>query len=191
MKAIYARHLDIVLKHEVPEQLPGFEYFKPRLSKIERAKSKLEPGDRIFQKSAGDKIRLFLIFSTHPRQEEFNLEIGWSTKGRFPADLEMPSTSPSPDNAEMLADEGVVGFYNLYPRVTGKSHLGWAVWRCSVTIDHPRFREIFVQEDLQEVTEEKASERVKKAVSDCLADIKSVALPYFERLVQIKCNATP
>lgn len=50
MKAIYAKQLGIILKQEVPKQLSDFHFFKPHVTREQRAASNLEPGDRIFQR---------------------------------------------------------------------------------------------------------------------------------------------
>jgi hypothetical protein len=133
-----------------------------------------------------DGLSIFLVFSPHPRQEEFNLELAWSEQPEFPASLERPSVMPSVKGDEFAGGEAIVGFYNLFPRVTGKSHLGWPVWECSASIDDPKFLEIFVREDSLPVSEVIAEERVRTAISSSLKDIESVAMPYFSRLTTAK-----
>ena len=133
------------------------------------------------------RICYYLIFFRHPRQEEFSLRLAWSTQGRFPIDLEYPSTIPLEDGSETALAEAIVGYNFLCPRLTGKSHIGWAVWKCSVPFDHPLFRQIFVME-ASSVSDEDAlfgAARASKSISDidrwqCLFDrVERATWPQF------------
>jgi hypothetical protein len=187
MKKIYSGHLAIRLENEIPKRLPGFRLFSKPLPRSPKP-SNLSKGDVVFECRETDGLGLFLIFSKHPRQEEFNLDLAWTSAPEFPFALEIPSERIQPDGAEMRSDAGIVGFYELYPMVTGKSHLGWSVWKCSLDPLHPDFRRRFVEEDLQPVTDEQASERVSRAVNASIEDIQDVAIPYFARLRHVRAT---
>lgn len=189
MKAVYFKQVDVALHEQVPRQLPGFEPFRLRLSKDQRSTSNVERSDRIFRRSAQDGLGLFLVFCPHPRQEELYVDLAWSTKGRFPFDLQRPSLLLRAGRAELDCDEAIFGGDQFFPRETGKSHLGWPVWRCSVDIDDPSYMQAFLQEDMAPVSERQARDRAESAVTQSLADIKARVLPYFDELIRRKRSA--
>ena len=184
MKTIYFKQIDALLHNLVPRELAGFEPY--RLRRSSRAPCNIERTDRIFRRTVRDGFDLFIVFCPNPRQEELYVDLAWSTKGRFPCDIQRPSVILSPGRTELCQEEAFFGCDQLFTRETGKSHTGWAVWRCSVDINDPNFRRVFVQEDMAPVTDEQAHNRAESAVSQCLADIKVILMPYFDELVQRK-----
>jgi hypothetical protein len=186
MKAVYFKQVAAILDERVPQQLPGFEPFKLQLAKDERTTSNVERTDRVFRRRVREGLDLFLVFCPHPRQEELYVDLAWSTRGRFPFDLQRPSLLLKSGRGEFDREEAIFGGDQFFPRERGKSHLGWAVWRCSVGVDDPSYMQVFIQEDLAPVSEAQARSRAESAVMQGLADIKTWVLPYFDELISYK-----
>jgi hypothetical protein len=66
------------------------------------------------------------------------------------------------------------------------AHLGWDVWRCSVGIDRPDFRRIFIEEDLAPVSEAQARDLVATAIAACMKDLQDVAVPYLAEWLRFR-----
>ena len=178
MKAIYAKHVRAQLEEQMAAQFPHFEPFALRLKKDERHKATVFPGERIFRWVPGGDLHCFISVIPHQRQEKFMIEAGWSALGRFPYDIRRPTASPTRERKEFSLAECMVSFERLYHMKYGRAHLGWAVWKCSVDIDHPRFKEIFIEEDLAPVSEEQAFAMAKEAVRKAIEDTRDVVIPY-------------
>jgi len=189
MKAIYLRQLQEVLDRALPDALPGFARSALRLSKTEREGATLFQGSRLYARTvnAGTQF-IFLIPYSH--RERFKAEVGWSTTGRFPAALTSHGPSQLPAN-ELVMDEWLADFSDLYHRNRGLGHLGWDVWRCSVASDHPDFNRAFIAENMAAVSDEEARARAESAVRECVTDLQAIALPYLDEWARYRGSSVP
>jgi hypothetical protein len=178
MKSIYRKHLRDRFDVAMAMHFPEFAPLKLLLTKDQRREAVLFPGGRVYRRVVTNNVHVFINLIPHQSQEEFLLEVGWSTLGRFPYELTSTGIAIA-DGSEMEKSEWLTDFGSVFYRRFGRSHLGWEVWSCSVGADAPNFMQTFIQEDLAPVTEEQAISRVERAVAQCMTDIKDVVLPYF------------
>lgn len=185
MKAIYRKHVHEQFDGAMALRLPEFAPFVLRLTKEQRKEATLFAGSRIYRRVVAEGLHLFIHVIPHRTQEEFLLEVGWSTLGRFPHQL-TSNGIPTADGTEMERQEWLIDFGGIFHRRFGRSHLGWEVWRCSVAIDDPNYIQTFIREDLAPVSDSQARERVQSAVTQCIDDIEAVVLPYFDEMLRRK-----
>jgi hypothetical protein len=182
MKSIYRRHVHEVLDSRLPSALPGYVLQPLKLSKLERKAATLFPGSRLYSRALSEGT-LFIHMIPHRRQERIQAEVGWSASDRFP--IELSSTHPLTKAANELSEpEWLIDFSELYHRKYGLGFLGWPVWECSVSADDPNFLQVFMEEDLALVTEDRARERAEAAVGAFLKDLQDVAIPYLNEWIQ-------
>lgn len=210
MKAIYGKHVRGELDSQMAQHFPEFEPLSLRLSKEQRKQVTLFPGSRLYRCAVGKHLHLFIHMIPHQRQERFMLEVGWSTRGRFPHELSSTTTFIKPGRDELDEDEYLVDFNELYHRKYHHGFLGWDVWTCSLefpTLDLSRandlkykeayqaqiqaWKAVFVEEDARAITEAEAHDRARRAVLQCIKDIKDIVAPYFRDLIQRKTVAHP
>jgi len=185
MKRIYRRHVQAALDRQVPAALPGYALLPVRLSHAERAQATLFAGSRLYRRLLPEGWATFIHFIPHQTQEDLLVEVGWSLSGAFPHALS--SHGPARDPAdERLEEAWLIPFGLLYHRRYGRGFVGWEVWTCSVSPDHPDFQTIFMLEDLAPVSDEQAQARAESAVRACLADVSDVAVPYLEAWVRFR-----
>ncbi len=184
MKKVYHKFLKGVLDTELPKVCPGFEPFTVRIKADEKSKSTLQAGEKVFRRVVDDGLWLFLSIIPHQSQERWMLEVGWSTTGRFPFDISRPTTVESgSDHREFSRQECMIDFGDLFRlrHPNDLAHIGWNVWQCSVSHKHPRFKEIFITEDMMPVSDELAQHRVSQAFSKFAEDLRELVLPYLEK----------
>ena len=184
MKPIYLAAVHRTLDLRLPEVFPEFAPMTLKLSRAERERATLFPGSRL--SSCLLPIgRTFMHFIPHRRQERLLAEVGWSETGRFPIELSSHGSLRNPVN-EFEQSEWLIDLAELYHRKHNAPHLGWDVWKCSVSIEHPDFMKIFMKEDLEPVSDSEATVRAEAAVSACFATLKDVAIPYLAQWVQLR-----
>ena len=188
MKKIYRKYLIKILGLRIPEELTGFEKFKVKIAAADKERSNLVPAEEIYCKKIDDKLWLFLSIIPNGTQEQIWLEVGWSSKGRFPWNIGRPTVwDINKERSEFMLDECMLIYGSIYRLVKtpdSPAHAGWDVWDCSVDTSDPRFLERFILEDSLPVSEELAELRVHSAIDIFLKDVKSFVLPYLEERVQ-------
>jgi hypothetical protein len=137
-------------------------------------------GDYYVRTERGGDV--FLALWTSPRADTLFLDIGWSRHHRFPFDIPRPSLWEFPPSDSAIPDEGWLEFTNLVYEREKKAWLGWRLWVCSVSSDHPEYKKIFIQESIQPVSQAEAHERVANAVPSILADILAYLPSFIENL---------
>ena len=182
MKSIYRRHVHEALDSHLPTTFPGYVVRPIKLSSRERKAATLFPGSRLYS-CALPEGSVFIHFIPHRRQERLQVEVGWSVSDRFP--IELSSHGPITKPADELSEpEWLIDFGEIYHRKFGLGHLGWDVWRCSVSADDPSFLQVFMEEDLALVTEDQARGRAEAAVAACLKELEDVAIPYLDEWIR-------
>lgn len=205
MKSIYRKHVRAQMDEVLVAAAISFEPVTFKLTKEQRRSFVLFPGSWIYRRRVSNELHLFLHIIPDQKQERFLLEIGWSLRGRFPFELSGLNNFMPADKSELQFDEYLVDFGQLYHRTCGKGFIGWNVWECSEEfpqLDASRledadykvefeshlnkWREACAREDLVEMSDEEARDRSQVAVSKFIADVKTVALPYFDDVIALK-----
>ena len=178
MKKIYRDILFPALVTYIPEKLQGFSLFKPITPRKDKERSAMGRGGTYFRKEYLPNTSIFLTFWALER-DIFELDIGWSAKGRFPFDVDRPSLWALPPDLK-FADEGWIGLGTLIQATEGVSWDGWRVWKCSVPPLHPDYRSIYVKESLLPVSKEDAAKRVDSVIQTVFRDLNKYVEPFID-----------
>lgn len=165
------------LKHE----FAGFEPISFRVPSSRKDAATVMPNEFAFVWRRRTDFWQLLSVIPHRTQERFAVDAGWSRRMRFPYDIQRPTPLRSDRTLDPNLDEGLFGFEDFMLIAKGSGvFLGWDVWKCSVSPDHPDFRQRFVAEDLAPVSDELADDRVRDAIALALIDIRTIVMPLLE-----------
>lgn len=140
-------------------------------------------GEAVFSKKVS-AATLFICLIPHPKgREEFTVEIGWSSKHRFP-ELTMRPNVFGTEISKMGKDEGLIRLTSF----TNMSSFGWEFKGVESAFSEKYFtnpevlksspKEV-IEQDLKRIpTESEAIETVKSVVYEAIAALKKYGLPY-------------
>jgi len=145
-------------------------------------------GEAVFASDAV-KATLFISVIPHPKgHEEFTVEIGWSTKHRFPELSMRPNMF---DVNELGNDEGMIRLTS-FSKIPG---FGWTFrgvaweWDQKYWLNPEAFRttpvEIIDQDTKRVPTDSEAVAAVGDAVTEAINELKTHGLPYLNKYLSL------
>ena len=164
MRKEYGKALRMLFEQHMKRSLP--DYVPVKISSIY-----FTPGDRAFEKKAGNGTSLWISLSINPKYESFNIEIGWSKLGRWP-ELSMRPSSIRPNGSSEFAKEEYI---------TRLSFL-WTIddyWFEIEPFD-PNLDLEGIIEKMKPIKGDKAMKQVTPLVEECFDKISKFAISYFE-----------
>jgi hypothetical protein len=183
MKKQYRMAINKHFSSELEKIDPGFE----KISVISPCKY---DGETVFVKKA-DNATLFICLIPDPKgREEFTVEIGWSTKHRFPELSIRPSIEPGGNNDEFTKDEAMVRLTSF----TKMDSFGWKfngvesefeekyLLRPEVLKSTPKK---IVERDFKRIPgETEAVEVTRGAVYEAVNTLKIYGMPYLDKFLR-------
>ncbi|MDH3317564.1 MAG: hypothetical protein OER43_17585 [Gammaproteobacteria bacterium] len=174
MRKEYGKVLRSAFERQMKAKVPRFAAFKTKSMYV-------FPGERIFRWAATDSLHCFVIMVPSRKDtDEFTVEVGWSTHGRFPELGMRPSDSPSSDRVEFERDEFVCRMSELWTR----EDLWWQFSDFDPMDPVSQFQ--FITASANPVSAEEAREAVLPKVGDAIEKVLAYGVPYLEELVASK-----
>jgi len=119
-------------------------------------------------------LSVFIIFAPIRRGDDaFTIECGWSTKMKFPENLNRPTGFLSKPVSEISDNEYFFQLSNL----ENKPNFVWVLEKYDGSLD-------FIINGPKPVTAEEAQGRIEPLMNDVFNTIKRLALPFFDELDQ-------
>jgi hypothetical protein len=112
----------------------------PTITKFKLKSSYIFPGDFIFSipTTAEMILGIVILVPDHQGRDQFTLEIGWSTNGRFPELNRRPSGNVSAERTEFQKDEFICRLSDLRAQPDfwwGRKQANESAWREDVVLD--------------------------------------------------------
>lgn len=144
------KHFEAGLKRIAPD-------FKPARPPV--------PGFRLFERRHATGFSAYVMLDFHHLYDTFDVELGWSTQGRYPPFPEVGVASPGEDEVRFRA-----------PYLWGGVRPDGDYWRVAPmpSLDRPG-------SFLEDLPLEEALKNVEPAVGDALHRIEQYVLPYLAR----------
>ncbi len=165
MRKEYGKILRKLFDQQIKEDFPDF-----RPAKISNIY--FTPGDRAFEKKSIDGASLWINLSINAKYESFNVEIGWSTFGRWP-ELSMRPSPIRPVGSPEFAEEEYI---TRLPFLWTNDDFWFEIepFEPTQTVES-------IVEKMKPIEETKAREQVAPVVKECFEKVAKYAIPYFQR----------
>jgi hypothetical protein len=144
---------------------------------IKVANGFLQPGERAYQWEVNDRLYCFIILvPDRSGADSFTVEIGWSTKARFPQ-IGFRPLPASLLNEEFVNDEYV---FRL-PIISMKKDFWWQVGegRNLLLIDPIKF----IEDNERKIDNEEAMKNVLPHVEDAIRHINNYGIPFLKKVI--------
>jgi len=184
MRDCYKKFWKKVMIAKFHESLPQFELKETPSRKVaDDLMPSAKPIEFVW--NPVDKLTFKLIFTAHTRQDDFWAYCQWSETGKA-----------------KVAGQGVIRFAdNAWNRVDGFVHLqslsveidqrgstvqSWDFWKPMLDIgstreSHAAYMAEIVAEEMRQISDDVAQQRVEAAVEKTVVDVKRCAMPWFEK----------
>lgn len=182
MRDCYKKFWRAQLVEGMRRELPQFTLKEPRTAAVGDAKPSTKPA--IFFWKPTEKLTFSIEFRVPGRQDDFEAWFYWSEHGKVGANGTPALPSPFAPEVERLPNAAAM-IQTLSAR-DGVRIYQWELWSPSVRLDlteesQAAWKKAFIAEELRQVSETEALERVRTAVDKAMRDIKRCALPWFEQ----------
>lgn len=184
MRKVFAEALIRQLPEFFSRRFPDFSPYKPKAT-VEGKKIPLPLTTNYFRRVRGALWQIIGI--RRLSQDEWTLEILWSTHGRFP--YSRLTLDYFVNDIEMLKaqDEAHTCSRAIVPE---GDPADWPVWQCSLPYNHPDFQSRYVAEYCQPVDPEVAERTVARQLGSTAEVIEKYVLPLFDDLEKrLDCQA--
>jgi len=162
----------------------GLRRLDPSFAEVKVVSPVLGFGESVFESSVCDGLRAFLLLIPSPTgQQAFTLEIGWSTKGRFPDVGARPSTILGlGDRLPIHQSEAILRIGDL----AGTADCWWQL--PDPAVERPGDLQA-LQESIEPIDSARAAEVVAAPVVEALKLVAEVALPFLSQLALQHCES--
>jgi hypothetical protein len=171
MRKEYGNVLRRSFARNMRARLPQFDPFKIDSDYV-------LPGERIFRWLPEDELHCFVILvPSRKSTDEFTIEIGWSTRGRFP-ERARPAGIASPERSEFGEEEFTCRMNDLW--ATGD------VWWQVTEFDpmDPESQLSYILAGAKPISAEEAQAAVAPKVEDAIEKLVDHGVPYLEEYVR-------
>lgn len=171
MRKEYGKVLRDRFTRNMRARLPHFDPIK-----IESAY--VFPGERLFRWVPEDALHCFVILvPSHKNTDEFTIELGWSTRGRFP-ERGRPAGIASPERAEFGEDEFTCRMGDLW----ANEDVWWQITEFDPL--NPESQLQYILASTKPICAEEAQAAVEPKVEDAFEKLVDHGIPYLEEFVR-------
>lgn len=137
----------------------------------------LNPGERVFEWAPGGAKRLFVLLVPHPKGgDQFTVELGWSTLGRFPELGMRPSRLPPMRSEEFREAEYICRL----GEAAGGSDKWWSLERSAAPAVSVAGALAALQAQVAPLPAAEARALVQEPVAEAMGLLQRSGVPYLE-----------
>ena len=188
MRACYKKYYEITLISEMKKFFPEFNHLDKKTQKKIGKPVFYGPGNLLgFYSNPVDNLIFVITFRAPPRADDFEASFEWSEMGLIEqeegkySEINVSAVF-SNETFELTTARSLMQTLSMKKADAGyHSVINWHFWKPKATIDDPEawYKE-FYEDELRNMPDEEAKQRVEQAILTAMRDIKLYAMPWFD-----------